>query len=91
MANELLPEASLKRLRLSHVRAYTERRGHEDEAIKASASLTPEQYNMAVRAHVDGGPVVIRGILNRGARVSVVSAVQGFEPLEQRQLAFRIP
>jgi hypothetical protein len=62
---------------------------HEDEAIKAAASLTADQYEWAVRAHVDGWRVVIRGVLNRGARLSTVSGVQAFEPLDQRQLEFR--
>jgi hypothetical protein len=58
---------------------------HEDEAIKATADLNAEQYDAGVRAHVSGQRVVVRGVLNRGPRLSVLSGIVSFGMLVQAQ------
>ncbi len=58
----------------------------EDEAIKSSADLTADQYDSAASAHMSGRRVVIRGVLNRGPRLSVVNGVVSFELLMQAQI-----
>lgn len=60
-----------------------------DEAVQVFANLTAEQYDLAVRAHMNAQRVVIRGILNRGPRLSVVSGVESFELLDQARLGVR--
>lgn len=59
---------------------------HEDEAIKATADLNAEQYDAAVRSHVSGQRVVVRGVLNRGMRLSVLSGIVTFGLLVQTQI-----
>jgi hypothetical protein len=59
---------------------------HEDEALKASANLSWEQYECAARAHMSGQRVVIRGVLNLGPRLSVVNGIEGFDLLTQVSL-----
>jgi hypothetical protein len=59
---------------------------HEDEAIKATADLNAEQYDTAVRAHVSGQRVVVRGVLNRGSRLSVLNGIVSFGLLVQAQI-----
>ena len=53
----------------------------EPDAVKARANLSPEQYAMAVRAHMRGRPISIRGVLVRGPRLSSVVDIGAFEEI----------
>jgi hypothetical protein len=59
---------------------------HEDEAVKAAADLSAEQYESAARAHMTGQRVVVRGVLNRGPRLSTLNGIVSFGLLIQVQL-----
>lgn len=56
---------------------------HEDEAVKATADLNAEQYESAARAHMAGQRVVVRGVLNRGPRLSTLNGIVSFGALVQ--------
>ena len=49
-----------------------------EEVVKATAYLTAEQYECALRAHVDGRRVVIRGVLSRDAPLQELEGIVSF-------------
>ena len=58
---------------------------HEDEAFKARATLSSDQYDLAVRAHIAGRYVCVRGVLTRASRVATLGDVDAFDLLQQPQ------
>ncbi len=55
----------------------------EDEVIKARVNLNADQYARAIQAHVAAHATLVRGVLNRGPRISTLSDVESFELLPQ--------
>ncbi len=54
----------------------------DDEQLRARATLDPEQYEVAMKAHERGDAyVVLRGILHRGPRVSRIERLHGLRLL----------
>lgn len=47
----------------------------EDELVRAKATLTKEQYRIAYEAHNPSRPLVVRGFLARGPRVSRLTQI----------------
>ncbi len=54
----------------------------EGEVLRAKASLTAAQYEVAYRAHNPSRPLIVVGELSRGPRVSRLSNVSSIRPAE---------
>jgi hypothetical protein len=63
----------------------------EDEVIRARALLDSHTYALAAQAHMSNSYVVIRGLLTRGVRLSVLTELQSFEQLPEQLQAFQLP
>ena len=58
----------------------------EGEAVKARATLNPDQYAIADHAHMQGlGYVWLRGILRLGPRMGRIEKVSGFDLIDEAQ------
>jgi hypothetical protein len=54
----------------------------DDEVVKATAYLSAEQYDCALRAHMGGRRVQIRCVLKREPRLSVLDGIVSFGLLD---------
>ncbi|MCK4660557.1 MAG: hypothetical protein KAV82_13635 [Phycisphaerae bacterium] len=58
---------------------------HEDETVKARVDLNPNQYEIADKAHMSGGPVAVKGVLHRGRRIHRIREIELFELVRASQ------
>jgi hypothetical protein len=56
---------------------------HEDETLPTRVNLNANEYEIADRAHMTGGIVVLKGVLHRGRRVHKITKIEVFKPLEE--------